>query len=43
MNKSNYIVHINGTGINHNCDTVEEVWETIDKQGWSGYEVRRIP
>ena len=39
MDKPNYIVHLNNTGKDYNCDTKEEVWETIKKAGWSGHKV----
>jgi hypothetical protein len=39
MNKPNYIVRLNNTRKDYNCDTKDDGWKAIYKQGWSGYEV----
>jgi len=39
MDKPNYIVHLNDFRKDIECDTKNDVWNAIKKQGWGGYEV----
>jgi hypothetical protein len=39
MNKPNYIVHLNDFRKDIECDTKNDVWNAIQKQGWGGYGV----